>query len=515
MSKSSVALSNLRGFAIVMVVAFHSFIAYLGSQPASPLPFDNPPFGWTVNPIVDSERWFGFDLFCAFQYVYLMHLMFFLSGLFVWPSLLRKGGRAFLQDRFLRLGVPFLLGAYLLMPLAYYPVYRVTAVDPSVSAFWSHWLALPFWPSGPMWFLWCLLALNIVAAGLYCLAPRVGQLLARLSANAGSSPGRFFIGLVSASALAYLPLAAFFEPWQWVEFGPFAFQPSFAPQYAIYFFAALGIGAYGLEQGLFAADGMLARHWHLWLVGAPAAFLLWIIPTALIVQGAVNPAGPANRGRPWLRAVLGDELLRCGSGVPALRCRDPADVRQPLGECLWHLSRPLRVRDLAAIPPARSRIVRHGKGSDRVHRYPPPELGHCRCHVPHVHRRSPDGRKAAPIGDRVLTCERENGGEDSAARTDQTHRNGRQLMRRGRAWKSARIRSPDRCKRAILSDSPSAKSLPPCFTTRPAIMTVSTLAVPACITTQPTTSCIGTMLMSSVRSRTMSACLPGVIEPIR
>src|SRR5256885_17201773 len=92
MSKSSLALSNLRGFAIVMVVAFHSFIAYLGSQPASQLPFDLPPYGWRANPIVDSARWFGFDLFCAFQYVFLLHLMFFFSGPFVLPGFCANGG---------------------------------------------------------------------------------------------------------------------------------------------------------------------------------------------------------------------------------------------------------------------------------------------------------------------------------------------------------------------------------------------------------------------------------------
>src|SRR5262245_54604446 len=125
MSKSSLALSNLRGFAILMVVAFHAFIAYLGSHPASPPPFDDPPYNWLANPIIDNERWFGFDLFCAFEYIHLMQLMFFLSGLFVWPSLVRKGGKKFLFDRFLRLGVPFFIGVYLLMPLAYWPVYRV------------------------------------------------------------------------------------------------------------------------------------------------------------------------------------------------------------------------------------------------------------------------------------------------------------------------------------------------------------------------------------------------------
>jgi Acyltransferase family len=100
MSKSSLALSNLRAFVILLVVAFHSVLAYLGSQPASPSPFDSPPYWWRAIPIIDSERWFGFDLFCAFTYVYMMQLMFFLSGLFVWPSLLRKGGKIFLYDRF-------------------------------------------------------------------------------------------------------------------------------------------------------------------------------------------------------------------------------------------------------------------------------------------------------------------------------------------------------------------------------------------------------------------------------
>jgi peptidoglycan/LPS O-acetylase OafA/YrhL len=286
MSKSSLALNNLRAFLILMVLAFHSLIVYMASHAASPQPFDNPPYDWIANPIIDSERWIGFDLFCACQFLYLMQLMFFLSGLLVWPSLERKGARAFLGDRFLRLGVPFVLGICLLMPVAYYPAYRVSAVDPSWPAFWSHWLALPFWPGGPTWFLWFLLVVNMAAAFLHWLVPRAGTYLNRLSARAGIDPGRFFIALVSVSALAYLPLSAVLTPWQWVEFGPFSFQPSFAPQYVIYFFAGLALGASGLEHDLLAPDGLLARRCAAWLIGALASFLLWIIPTALIVKGS-------------------------------------------------------------------------------------------------------------------------------------------------------------------------------------------------------------------------------------
>jgi len=285
MSKTSLALHNLRGFAILNVLAFHSFIAYIASQPPAPIPFDNPD-DWTAHPIVDAHRWLGFDLICAFEFLCLMQLMFLLSGLFVWPSLERKGGKTFLYDRLLRVGVPFVLGASLLMPLAYYAVYRETATDPSWSAFWSHWAALPFWPAGPMWFLWFLLVLNVAATALHWMAPQSGEFLARLSATGAARPGRLFLLLAALSALTYVPLARVFTPWQWVEFGPFGFQPALAPQYILYFIAGLALGAYGFDRGLLGPDGMLVRRWPYWLAGAAVAFVLWLAATGLIVTGS-------------------------------------------------------------------------------------------------------------------------------------------------------------------------------------------------------------------------------------
>jgi hypothetical protein len=90
-SPTSQALKNLRAFAIVMVLSFHSVLAYLASQPAAPEPFDSPPYHWLATPILDNQRWLGFDIYAAFQYVALMPVMFFMSGIFVWPSLVRRG----------------------------------------------------------------------------------------------------------------------------------------------------------------------------------------------------------------------------------------------------------------------------------------------------------------------------------------------------------------------------------------------------------------------------------------
>jgi hypothetical protein len=284
MSKTSLALVNLRAVVILIVLAFHSMLAYLDSLPRQPHRFDAPPYDWQSSPIIDRDRWFGFDLLCAWHDVYLMSLMFFLSGLFVWTSLTRKGSRPFLSDRLVRLGVPLVLAVYVLMPIALYPTYRMTALDPSVAAYWQQWMALPFWPCGPLWFLWALLALNGVAAVLHRVAPGTGGVLAQWAGALRDQPGRFFLALVMASAIAYMPLALIHSPWSWFQYGPFAFQPSRPLHYAVYFFAGIAVGAYGVERGLLAADGALARRWPVWLGVALVTFLLWIGPTAMLME---------------------------------------------------------------------------------------------------------------------------------------------------------------------------------------------------------------------------------------
>ena len=289
MSRSSIALSNLRAVVIVIVLAFHAVLAYLASLPAAPYRFDDAPYRWQAIPIVDSQRFFGFDLFCAWQDVSLMSLMFFLSGLFVPSSLARKGSMTFLSDRFFRIGLPLAAVVVFLMPLTYYPTYDVTATDPSVSAYWQHLTALPFWPCGPQWFLWQLLAMNVMAAGLHRFVPGWTESLGRVAASARAHPIRFFGALVAVSALVYLPLALAYSPWQWTSYGPFSFQISRALHYLVYFFAGCAVGAYGLDRGLLAIDGALARNWGGWLAASVVGFVLWALPTSQMVDGAQAP----------------------------------------------------------------------------------------------------------------------------------------------------------------------------------------------------------------------------------
>ena|SRR5271156_1372883 len=68
MSALSLALSNLRANVILIVLGFHSMLAYLVWIPfAAATDFARPPCAWRSFPIIDSHRFFGFDLFCAYR----------------------------------------------------------------------------------------------------------------------------------------------------------------------------------------------------------------------------------------------------------------------------------------------------------------------------------------------------------------------------------------------------------------------------------------------------------------
>lgn len=279
-SNVNVPFSNLRAVVILIVVAFHSALPYLASQPAQPFAFDAEPYRWIAFPIIDHERWFGFDLFCAWQDISLMPLMFFLAGLFAPASLKRKGvGRkgafAYLTDRWWRIGLPFAFAVAFLSPLAYYASYCLTAADPSPSAFWQHWRALPMWPSGPQWFLWQVFVLSALASALYGFTPRWGSALSRLVGRLNDRPVVFVAGLIALSALAYIPLALVFSPWQWSNVGPLSFQDSRPLLYLVYFFAGFAIGSHGCDRSVLRADGPIARYWLAWLAAAVISMCVW------------------------------------------------------------------------------------------------------------------------------------------------------------------------------------------------------------------------------------------------
>ena len=284
----SIAIGYLRAAIIVVVVAVHSVLAYCSFAPKQ-IPFGTRSDLWKAYPIVDGRRWAGFDPIVGFTDPFGMSLMFFLSGLFVWNSLQRKGIARFGRDRVLRLGLPFAFAIAFLAPAAYYPTYLATAADPSLKAFLRQWLSLGKWPSGPAWFIWMLLGFDCFAAGLFLMIPEWGYRPRRWYSRVLSSPARFFWTLTAVSGIAYVPMALAFDPARWTAWGPFMFQTSRLPHYAVWFFAGLCTGAYGIHRGVIAPDGALAQNWLRWLGWTSAAYGVMVVVTHPAIRSPAPP----------------------------------------------------------------------------------------------------------------------------------------------------------------------------------------------------------------------------------
>ncbi len=268
----SLPIGYLRAFVTLLVLAHHSALAYHTFAPPIPATLVTVPRWWQAFPVVDAHRSLALTMLVSFNDIFFMSLMFLLSGLFVWKSLERKGIGIFVKDRFVRLGIPFLIAAAIVAPLAYYPTYFLTGAGRGLAGFWHEWRALGYWPSGPAWFVSLLLAFDCVAAGLLVVWPKWGEKLAKRLKAGMTSSARLFASLVIISAAVYIPMTLVFHPLRWTTFGPFTFQTTRLLHYFAYFAAGIALGAYGLERGVLAPGGRLAQRWLLWTATALLAF---------------------------------------------------------------------------------------------------------------------------------------------------------------------------------------------------------------------------------------------------
>jgi hypothetical protein len=255
-----VALDQARTLITLLVVLYHSVLNY------------------TYFGQGDPQRWLGFDLVVLFTDSFFMACMFFISGLFVRGSLARRGAANYLGNRAWRLGVPYLVSVFVLIPIAYYPSFlryhSPEATDFNFFHFWWHMLTIGPWPSGAAWFLWVLLALDAIAALLWAAAPRVIEALGQLIYALRDRPMTTFAAFVIFSMIIYLPMHLFFgdSSWIWPGHYPLPIQTSRILLYVGYFLAGVGVGAVDLRAGVLAENGMLAKRWMVWIAFASASY---------------------------------------------------------------------------------------------------------------------------------------------------------------------------------------------------------------------------------------------------
>jgi surface polysaccharide O-acyltransferase-like enzyme len=252
------ALDRARTFLTLVVLIHHSVIPYTY-------------FGHT-----DPKFWIGFDGVVLATDSFFMAMFFFLSGLFVWPSLVHKAPHVFVRDRLLRLGLPFAICAFTVIPIAYYAIELRQHPDIGFTAFWWKTITAGPWPSGPLWFVWVLMVFDLTASLLYRVSPKLLDPINRLSLRGCHRPADFYWFMLAVTAIVYIPARVHYGAGRWFGLGPFDVQASRILLYAAYFFIGAGVGAANFDRSLLSADGRLAKSGWGWVIAALVPYcLLW------------------------------------------------------------------------------------------------------------------------------------------------------------------------------------------------------------------------------------------------
>jgi peptidoglycan/LPS O-acetylase OafA/YrhL len=270
MPQRDLYIDRLRTVMTVFVILHHTAITY------------GAPGGWYWTELKPSGSPSSLllTLFVATNQAYFMGFFFLLAGYFTPGSLERKGYRSFIDDRFLRLGLPLLAFGLVLGPLT---DAMVTAAQGR--GFWSTFVRLwdnKVFGNGPLWFAQALLLFSL---GYCAWRASFGSSLAQIERPSRPVPAyRFW--LLSALGVGAAALA-------------------------IRQFVPTGVNVIGLQLGYFAAYvflfGVGIATWRYdWLrqlrwVNARAAIVTAIIawpcmPIGIVIARALYGPGKSNFG---------------------------------------------------------------------------------------------------------------------------------------------------------------------------------------------------------------------------
>jgi len=228
-------LDNLRAFVIFLVVLLHAALSYMAYAPE----------WWYV---LDPQRSLFFTMVVLLVDVPIMQMMFFASGYFAMPSLVKRGAGPFLRDKFMRIGLPWIFGALVLAPPTAYLIYYTRNVPMSLGQFWLTDFWGPLFQQSVYWYLGVLFLFFALLALVYATNSRLQSWV-----PANKPPTwQLFVGFVLLTAVASLLLNLVFPLDTWyTKLYLIVFQPVRSPLYVSYFL----LGVYAYQRGWFTAEG--------------------------------------------------------------------------------------------------------------------------------------------------------------------------------------------------------------------------------------------------------------------
>lgn len=251
------SIDNLRIVLTALVVIHHAAVTY-----------GNIPLWYYTEPAKDPSG-VALDILVVFNQAFFMGFFFLISGFFTPGSYDRKGPRAFVRDRLVRLGIPLLVFLLLLRPLVNF---GGLAQRPEMP-YWQYYLGS--WDPGPMWFAEVLIVFALAYAWWRSRRPAPEPSPAPLRPR---SVVLFVLGLSLATFLWRIPVpTGSYVPVLGLP------TPNFLPQYV----AMFALGCVAFRRGWFETLPARAGHLAFAAAGVSTAVLL---PLSSMTSGAANSA---------------------------------------------------------------------------------------------------------------------------------------------------------------------------------------------------------------------------------
>ena len=259
---------------------------------------------WLVGDAVANTTFF--DITMGIIDVFAMPVLFFIAGYFALPNIQKKGTGVFLKDKFIRLGIPLLIGVIFIVPvITYIYHYKHLGGKPLLNygQFWINWMKMASefhtgfsnpttltisFNHAAYWFISLLLFFFIVFGIIFAVKKRF---FPSSSMQKKTHSGKkmllviLFFSLLSIiiSVSATMLPSPFPNPWVVIA-GVLQFQLWRLPVYIIYFI----LGIYAFSRKWFVKDNNFPGHPLLWLSVCIILCLGYLIALRNVMSNQTN-----------------------------------------------------------------------------------------------------------------------------------------------------------------------------------------------------------------------------------
>ena len=222
-----------------------------------------------------------FDVWHMHNDVIMMPLLYFLAGLFVLPSLHRRGWLSFAKEKFYRLVVPFVLGCLIIVPPQTYIAKLIK--DNLDQSYLDYWLTSYLWndfSSSAFWFIYYLAVLTILLVTLNTLWPSFIKLWGRFANWLVSNPVKGFITFFLMSAIIIGASEVIWNAQYWTGFWKaFYVRGGRFLMKGFLFFLGAGVAYAGItkNQEMLARIGKSWKKWLLLSLISGAAYITYTL----------------------------------------------------------------------------------------------------------------------------------------------------------------------------------------------------------------------------------------------